>query len=406
MGAVTPMGIGVDAAWAATVAGESGISRITLFDAADLPCQIGGEIPEFKASDYMNRRDARRMSRASQLAVAAWRMAAADAGLDTLTDPERAGVQIGSSFGGLDKLDESLDVYRRKGWAKVNPFALTSTLANMPTYHISVESGAQGPIGTQVAACASGVQGVGEGAELIWRGAADIVFAGGVDACVHPAAFAGFCAMRALPVNYNDDPTRASRPFDAAREGFLLSEGSAVLVLEALDHALARGATIYAEVLGQASAADAHHMAAPDPNAGGATRAMKWALQRANLAPEAVDYINAHGPSTPLNGRIETRAIKNLFGDHAYDVAISSTKSVMGHAMGGSGAIEAVLCVQALRTGIVPPTINYETADPDCDLDYVPNIARQINPQIALCNAFGLGGQNACLVLRSYTLGS
>jgi 3-oxoacyl-(acyl-carrier-protein) synthase len=279
---------------------------------------------------------------------------------------------------------------------------MTSSLPNMPSHHVSLLAGAQGPISTVIAACATGTQAVGEAAEMIRHGRADIMFCGGVEALIHPAAIAGFSAMRALCITHNDDPTRASRPFDKNRNGFVYSEGAGILVLERLDQALARNARIYAEYLGHASSSDAFHVAAPDPEGAGAVRAMKWALADACVITNQVSYVNAHGSSTPVNGLTETNAIKTLFGDHAYKMPVSSTKSVMGHAMGGSGALEAIFCTYAIYNGIVPATWNYETPDPECDLDYVPNVSRKMDVNITLSNSFGLGGQNACVVLGKY----
>lgn len=355
----------------------------------------------------MDYKEARRMSRSSQLAVGAARMALADAGLsEPVPDPERTGVVIGTGIGGLERADMNLQVYRSKGFTRVNPFALASSLPNMPSYHVSLISHAQGPINTVVAACATGTQAIGEGAELIRRGAADMVIAGGVEGLIHEAAMAGFSAMRALSTRFNDSPGRASRPFDRDRDGFVLSEGAGVVVLERLDKALARKAHIYAEFLGHASSSDAFHAVVPDPEGAGAIRAMKWSLLDADVAPEEVDYINAHGTGTPLNDAVETYAIKKLFGENAYNIPVSSTKSVSGHAMGGAGAIEAIYCVQALSEGIIPPTWNYETPDPACDLDYVPNAPRPSDLKIVLSNSFGLGGQNACLVLKKHVNGN
>ena len=404
MGAVTPVGNTVDEAWRNVVAGNSGIGPVTQFDAADLPCRIAGEVRDFAPRDYMDYKESRRMSRASQLATAAGRMALDDAGLaGGLPDPERTGVAVGAGVGGFERADAQLTTYRTSGLSRVNPFALTSSLANMPSHHISVMAGTLGPIVTPVAACATGVTAVGEGAEFIRSGRADLVIVGGVEGLIHEAALAGFAAMRALSTAFNEDPARACRPFDADRDGFILSEGAGVLVLERLDHAIARGARIYAEFLGHASSSDAFHVAAPDPEGKGAVRAMRWSLEDAGVALEEVDYINAHGTSTPVNDATETLAIKTLFGEYAYEIAISSTKSVMGHAMGGAGALETIFTALTVRDDVVPPTINYETVDPDCDLDYVPNVARQAAVSVAMCNSFGLGGQNACLVLKKYT---
>lgn len=403
MGMITPVGHTVDESWDAALAGISGISKITQFDASDMPCRIAGEIKGFNPRDYIDFKEARRMSRASQLAVAAARMALADANLsEEVPDQERTGVLVGTGVGGFEKADENLQKYREKGLARVNPFALTSSLVNMPSHHVSLISKAKGPINTVVAACATGTQAIGEGAELVRRGAADMVIAGGVEGLIHEAAFAGFLSMRALPTSFNDEPEKSCRPFDADREGFIISEGAGIVVLESLEYALRRGARIISEFLGHASSSDAYHVAAPDPNGAGAIRAMRWSLEDAKIDLDKVDYINAHGTSTPLNDATETFAIKQVFGEEAYNIPVSSTKSVMGHSMGGAGAIEAIFCARALQEGIIPPTINYTTPDPDCDLDYVPNKPRSANLNITMSNSFGLGGQNACLILGKY----
>jgi 3-oxoacyl-[acyl-carrier-protein] synthase II len=400
MGAISPLGHTAVASWQSALSGESGIGPITQFDASDLPCRIAGEVKDFDPRLFMDMKEARRMSRASQLALAAARMAMDDAGIgQTVSDPERVGVVVGTGMGGMERLDENLTILRTKGLARVNPFAVTSALPNMPSHHVSLMAHTLGPISTVIAACATGTQAIGEAAEFIRRGAADMVLAGGVEGLIHEAAVAGFAAMRALSTQYNDAPGRASRPFDKDRDGFILSEGAGIVVLERMDRALARGAKIYAEFLGHASSSDAFHVAAPDPEAAGAVRAMKWALQDADLALDQVSYINAHGTSTPVNDAIETVAIKKLFGEQAYNVPVSSTKSVMGHAMGGAGAIETIFCAYATQQGILPPTWNYETPDPECDLDYVPNAPRQADVKTAMCNSFGLGGQNACVVV-------
>ena len=399
MGAVTPLGIGVEASWQAALKGESGIRRVSLFDPSDYPCQIGGEVPDFRPTDYISKKEVRRWPRVAQLTLAALRLAMAHAGLERLPNPERTGVVMGTAIGGLDKMDEALHVHRTEGWSRVSPYAIPVALANNVSYVISAELGVTGMSSTIVTACAASLQAIAEGMEWIKRGSADLVITGGADATVHPATFAGFCAMYALPTQYNDNPTAASRPFDAKRSGFVLSEGCGLLILERLDHALARGATIYAELLGHGESADSYNIATPDPTGMAAVRAMRLALESAELPPTAIDYINAHGTSTPVNDKIESLAIEILFGEHAKKLPISSTKSVMGHAMGASGAIETIFCAQALQTGYLPPTINYEYPDPECALDYVPNIGRKTNPQIVLSNAFGLGGQNACLII-------
>jgi beta-ketoacyl-acyl-carrier-protein synthase II len=404
LGAISPLGSSVQLLWEGWMAGRSGVRRITQFDASDMPCQIAGEIPDFNPLDYIDRKEARRLPRSAQIAVAAAVQAVADAELpETMPDGERSGVVYGTTNGGVHRIDEGLQVLRTMGINKVNPFLLPSGIPNFPTFAITHRLQCYGPNSTISTACATGTQAVGEAAEVIRRGAADVVITGGVESLIVDFAIGGFCAMRALPVNYNDNPAAASRPFDARREGFIFSEGAAALVLESLEHAQARGARIYAEVLGHASSSDAYHMAAPDPEAAGPVRAMRWALEDAGVAPGDIDYINAHGSSTPLNDCTETKAIKMLFGEHAYKLAISSTKSMLGHAMGASGALEAIACTLAITEGWIPPTINYENPDPDCDLDYVPNQARQSKVRLALSNSFGLGGQNACLVLSEFT---
>ena len=402
MGAMTPLGLTLEETWEGLLAGRSGVGPITQFDASGLPVRIAGELKDFDPTRYINFKAARRMARCSQVAIAMAQAALADAGFSLpLADEERVGVLVGSAVGGLDRAIAGVDTFRAKGLARISPFIITSSLANMPSHHVSHWAGAKGPISTVVAACATGTQAVGEAAEIIRRGAADVVICGGVEALINFAPIAGFCAMRALSAR-NDEPERASRPFDAERDGFVYSEGGALFVLEALEHARARGARIRAEMLGHASSSDAFHVAQPDPEGMGASRAMRWALDDAGLTPDGVDYINAHGSSTPISDPIETRAIKRVFGERAYEIPISSTKSMIGHAMGGAGAIEAAACVLTVEQGIIHPTINLETPDPECDLDYVPEGARKADVRFALSNSFGLGGQNACLVLGRF----
>ncbi|RMG90854.1 MAG: beta-ketoacyl-[acyl-carrier-protein] synthase II [Chloroflexi bacterium] len=403
IGMISPLGHTADESWESLLNGRSGIGPITRFDASQFPARIAGEVKDFDPAKYMNFKEARRMSRASQLAVAAARMALADANLpEPLPEGERAGVLVGTGVGGFEVADQNVQILRTKGFARVSPFAMTGFLPNMPSHHVSQIAGAMGPISTVVAACATGTQAIGEALEMIRRGAADLMITGGVEGLIHEAAIAGFGAMRALSTRYNDSPEKASRPFDKDRDGFVLSEGAGIVILERLDRALARGARIYAEVLGHASSSDAYHVAIPHPQAAGAIRAMRWSLEDAGVSTSEVDYINAHGTSTPLNDEMETFAIKKLFGERAYEIPVSSNKSVLGHAMGGTGAIEAIFSVYALREDIVPPTWNYETPDPKCDLDYVPNAPRRAVVNVVLSNSFGLGGQNACLVLGKY----
>ncbi len=402
MGAMTPLGLTLEETWEGLLAGRSGVGPITQFDASGLPVRIAGELKDFDPTRYINFKAARRMARCSQVAIAMAQAALADAGFSLpLADEERVGVLVGSGVGGLDRAIAGVDTFRAKGLARISPFIITSSLANMPSHHVSHWAGAKGPISTVVAACATGTQAVGEAAEIIRRGAADAMICGGVEALIHIAPIAGFCVMRALSTR-NDEPERASRPFDAERDGFVYSEGGALLILETLEHARARGARIRAEMLGHASSSDAFHVAQPDPEGMGASRAMRWALDDAGLTPDGVDYINAHGSSTPISDPIETRAIKRVFGERAYEIPISSTKSMIGHTMGGAGAIEAAACVLTVEQGIIHPTINLETPDPECDLDYVPEGARKADVRFALSNSFGLGGQNACLVLGRF----
>jgi len=397
VGAITPLALTAEETWQGLLEGRSGIGPITQFDASPFPSRIAGEVKGFDPRQYIPFKEARRMARASQFAVAAAQEALASAGLEPPLGAG-AGVLIGTSVGGLEWAFAQARTLWEKGLARVSPFGITASLANMPAHHVSRWAQALGPISTVSTACATGTQAVGEAAEFIRRGAAEVVIAGGVEGFVHEVSVGGFCAMRALSTR-NDEPERASRPFDAHRDGFVLSEGCGMLVLESLEHARARGARILAEVLGHASSSDGFHVAQPDPEGRGAMRAMAWALDDAGIGPEGVDYINAHGTGTPLNDVIETRAIKGIFGEHAYQVLISSTKSMIGHAMGGAGAIEAVACVLTLRDQVIHPTANLEEPDPECDLDYVPGEARRTDVRVVLSNSFGLGGQNACLVL-------
>ncbi len=403
LGLVTCLGSDKETFWNSILQGKSGVRRITQFDSSDLPCQIAGEIPDFDPSQFIPAKEARRMSRCSQIGLTAAIKAMDDAALPQKSaQTERVGVYFGTAIGGWDRGLEGVNTLREKGLSRVNPFVLPSTLANMPAFHVAKQFGAHGPNITITTACATGTQTVGEAAQAIRNGWADIIITGATDALIRDFMIGGFSIMRAIPTSFNDSPELASRPFDAKREGFVYSEGSACLILESLEHAKSRGANIYAEVAGYASSSDAFHIAAPDPGGDGALRAMNLALQNAAVHPEEIDYINAHGTSTPANDVTETNAIKKLFGDHAYQIPISSTKSMVGHAMGASGAIEAIACALTLENGAIHPTINYEYPDPELDLDYVPNEARQIQVNTILSNSFGLGGQNACLVLKRW----
>jgi 3-oxoacyl-[acyl-carrier-protein] synthase II len=397
LGAITPVGNDVESTWRAAVDGESGIDFIRSFDASGFPVRIAAEVNGFDPGSVASPKEARRLDRNVLLALGAAKEAMADAGLNGF-DPARVGVVFGSAIGGFLGIMEQGDVLRERGPDRVSPHFLPNVLVDSASGQIAISLGLRGPNYAVVSACATGSHAVGEAAELIRRGDADAVLAGGTEACMHPLILAGFCAMRGLAAE-DEHPPRASRPFDATRAGFVIGEGAAVLILEELEAARARGATTYAEVVGYGASNDAYHMAAPDPESVGVAEMMRAALKRGGLEPEDVDYINAHGTSTPLGDLAETKAIKDVFGDHAYELAVSSTKSVMGHTFGAAGAIEAMMCVLAIRDGVLPPTINYETPDPECDLDYVPNEARKADVKVALSNAMGLGGHNGCVIL-------
>jgi 3-oxoacyl-[acyl-carrier-protein] synthase II len=402
MGAVTPLGLTVDETWAGLVAGRSGVALITLFDASSYPVRIAGEVKGFDPTRYMSFKEARRMARCSQLAVAAATAAMANAGLGAqVPEPERSGVVIGTSAAGLDVAFAGHDVVRDKGPDRLSPFSALAMVTNMPAHHISLVFRCLGYCSTICTACASSTQAIGDAVEAIRRGAADLILAGGTEAFVHQLALSAFLAMRALATD-NECPERACKPFDARRDGFVMSEGSAILVLEPLDRALERGARIHAEILGYGATTDGFHAAQPDPEGQGAARAIRAALDSAGVAPEEIDYVNTHGPGTPLGDAAETKAIKAVFGEHAYDMALNSTKSMLGHLYGAAGAVETMASVRQMWEGILHPTINYEVPDPECDLDYVPNQARPAEVRTLLKNSFGLGGQNACLVIRRY----
>ncbi len=408
MGAITPLGLNVEDTWQAMAEGRSGVDYITQFDASHFPTSFAAEAKNFDPTQYMPRKEARRIARATQFSLAASMQAMADAGLERFAElalqnglAQRSGVLLGTSYGGFAAAEYAIRDYHNRGLSRVNPFALAASLPNMVTSHVCLHYNIQGYTNTICTACASGTQAVGEAAEVIRRGKTDLMLAGGVEGVITEVVLAGFTAMRAISTR-NDDPAGACRPFDAERDGFVLGEGAAVFVLERLPRARERGARIYAEVLGYSSSADTYHMAQPDPQGKYAQLAMRWALEDAGVALDEVDYINAHAPGTPLGDAAETVAIKGLFGERAYDIPISSTKSMIGHALGGAGAIEALACIQTIRTGIIHPTINYHTPDPACDLDYVPNVARRSDVRVALSNSFGLGGQNACLVLGRF----
>ncbi|MBI3922848.1 MAG: beta-ketoacyl-ACP synthase II [Armatimonadetes bacterium] len=402
MGVVSPVGNSTEEFWSALCQGQSGISPITLFDTTNYPTRFAGEVKGFDPTDYMDRKESRRMDRFVQFAVAAARMAVADARLiidDSNSD--QVGVVIGSGIGGIRTLEDEHTQLLEKGPDRVSPFLVPMLICDMAAGHVSIVFGAKGPNTSVVTACASAAHSIGLASDMIRRGDADVVIAGGAEAGVTPIAVAGFCAMKALS-RRNDDPARASRPFDAERDGFVIAEGAGLVILESLSHARKRGAPIHAELAGYGMSGDACHMTAMDPKGDGALRAMRMALRRAHMDPTEVDYINAHGTSTLINDKTETLAIKNTFGDHARKLCISSTKSMTGHLLGASGGIEAVASILTIRDGVIPPTINYQTSDPECDLDYVPNTCRHRTVNVALSNSFGFGGHNASLIIRRF----
>jgi 3-oxoacyl-[acyl-carrier-protein] synthase II len=399
LGTLNPLGQDTTTTWEAIRAGQSGIGPITLFDAAAYETRIAGEVKGFDPVGRFGRKEARRMARLTQLALAATDEALADAGWkETAIARDRTGVIVGSGMGALDPIHEAADTLRERGPGRVSPFFVPMMLADTPAALISITYGLTGPNLAVYTACATGNNALGEAAATIRRGAADVMIAGGTEACILPLAMAGFGSMGAISTR-NGEPARASRPFDAGRDGFVVSEGAAVLVLEEREHALARGATVHGELLGYGTSADAYHITMPGEAGEGAAESMRAALRDAGLTPANIDYINAHGTSTPLNDRAETAAIKRLFGERAYEIPVSSTKSMTGHLLGAGGALEAIICLLALRDGLVPPTINYEQPDPACDLDYVPNTARSAVLRAVMSNAFGLGGHNATLIL-------
>jgi len=398
LGAVTPLGNDWRSTWASAVEGRSGIDFITAFDASEFPVRIAAEVKDFDGTAIVGVKDARRLDRNVLLGVAAAVEASEDAGLDGAYDSARVGILFGTAIGGIIGIAEQHATLLERGPDRVSPYFIPSVLPDTASGQIALTLGYRGPNYAPVSACATGSTAVGEAAELVRRGDADAVLAGGAEGCLHPLILAGFCAMRGL-VAEEEDPTLASRPFDATRAGFVMGEGACILVLEELEAARARGATIYAEVLGYGASNDAHHLAQPEPEATGVAAMIGSALEAAGVAPERVGYVNAHGTSTPLGDLAETRALKQVFGDHAYRLAVSSTKSVTGHCFGSAGAVEAMMCALALHTGVLPPTINYRNPDPECDLDYVPNEARTVEVDVALSNAMGLGGHNACVLL-------
>lgn len=397
--AITPLGQDIDSTWSALMRGQSGIGSITLFDAANFPVRIAGEVPDWDPAVRFEKREVKHLDRCTQFGLAAALDALADSGfvIDE-TNAERVGVLFGSGIGGIQTLCSQVLVLDKRGPSRISPYLIPMMIPNIISGEIAIRTGAKGPNSCVVTACAASAHSIGEAVEIIRRGAADVMIAGGAEAAVGELGIAGFAAMKALSTR-NDDPEGASRPFDAERDGFVAAEGGAGLVLEERDFAIGRAARIYGEIAGYGASGDAHHITAPDPAGAGAARAMLAAIHDAGAVPEQVDYINAHGTSTPFNDKIETLAIKKAFGTSAGDVAVSSTKSMTGHMLGAAGAVEAVICLKVLETGSVPPTINLNNPDPECDLDYVPNEGRQTSVELALSNSFGFGGHNACLAI-------
>lgn len=402
VGVISPVGNDSDTFWESLRTGKSGIDKITSFDVTDYPTQIAGEVKDFVPEDYMDKKEVRRTDRFVQFALAAAKMAVKNSGLEINEEnADQIGVYIGSGIGGLSTFEEQHRVMLEKGPRRVSPFFIPMLIGNMASGLISIELGAKGPTSSAITACATGTNAIGDAFRLIQYGHADAMVTGGAEATVLPMAFAGFCSMKAMSTR-NDEPQKASRPFDRDRDGFVMGEGAGVLVIEELEHAKKRGATIIAEVIGYGMSADAHHITAPSPNGEGAARCMKLALKDAEIEPASVGYINAHGTSTGQGDIAETQAIKQIFGEHAYKLAVSSTKSMTGHLLGATGGIEAIATAFALRDQILPPTINLENPDPECDLDYVPNEAREAHVDVALSNTFGFGGHNATIVLKRY----
>lgn len=401
IGVISPFGDGVVPFWDALIHGKNGIGKVSLFDASELNCQVAAECKDFDATKYMDHKEVKRSDRYTHFAVAAAKLAMQDAGLnESNLIPERFGVLIGSGVGGMDTIETQARAFIERGPRRVSPFMIPNLLANMSSGVVAIALGAKGVNFSVVSACATGTHAIGEALLHLQAGREDVILAGGSEAAVTPLAFAGFCAMKAMATNFNDEPQRASRPFDADRCGFVMGEGAGVIALERYDHAVARGAHIYCEISGYGATCDAYHITSPDIEGRGLSQCLARTLEDANLNSEDVDYINAHGTSTPYNDKFETAAIHKVFGGHAKKLMVSSTKSMTGHMLGAAGAIEAAVCAKTIETGIVPPTINYEHPDPDCDLDYVPNIARESPVKVAISTNLGFGGHNGALLFN------
>lgn len=402
VGPITPVGTGKDTFWENIKAGKSGIDIIKRFDITDYPSKIGGEVKDFHPEDFMDKKEAKRMDRFTQFAIAASQLAVEDSQLDMdSVDKNRFGVILGSGIGGIETFEQQHSILEKKGPGRVSPFFVPMMISNIAAGYVSIKYGAKGYNATIVTACASATSALGVAFKAIQRGDVDVVIAGGSEASITPMAVAGFCAMKALSTR-NDDPKGASRPFDAHRDGFVIGEGAGILILENMEHAIKRGARIYCEIIGYGATADAYHITAPAPEGEGGARAMKLAIEDGGIQPEMVDYINAHGTSTPYNDKFETMAIKTIFGEHAYNLAVSSTKSMIGHSLGAAGGMEAIVTVLSVYDGYLSPTINYTAKDEDCDLDYVPNTGRKADINYALSNSFGFGGQNATILFKKF----
>jgi len=402
LGLITPLGTGIQKTWEALCKGASGIERITTFDTSDLPVQIAGEVKDFNPEDFIERKEIKKMDVFIQYALGAGSMAVENAKLKiTEENADRVGVIVGAGIGGINTIERYHSILLQNGQRRISPFFIPMLITNLAAGQISMRFGARGPNSCVTTACAAGTHAIGDSFKIIQRGDADAMIAGGSESAITPLTVSGFANMKALS-SRNEAPQKASRPFDSERDGFVIAEGAGIVILEELSSALRRGAKIYAEIIGYGMTADAYHMTAPDPEGRGVMNCMRMALRDATITPEAVDYINAHGTSTPYNDKHESMAIMRVFGDHAFELAVSSTKSMTGHLLGAAGGIEAAFCALALSEGIIPPTINYEHRDPECTLDYVPNYARQANLDIALSNSFGFGGTNACLILKKY----
>jgi 3-oxoacyl-[acyl-carrier-protein] synthase II len=401
IGAVTPVGNNVETAWNNVLAGVSGVGPLTRLNADEYPAKVAAEVKDFQVEDFIDKKDARKMDRFTHYAIAAAKMAVEDSGLEINdSNSHNIGVWIGSGIGGMETFESQYETFLSRGYRRVSPFFVPMMIPDMATGQVSITLGARGFNSCTVTACATGTNSIGDAFKVIQRGDAIAMVTGGAEAPITKMSVAGFCANTALSTN--PDPTKASRPFDLNRDGFVIGEGAGIVVLEELEHALARGAKIYAEIVGYGATGDAYHITAPAPGGEGGARAMKMAIKDAGLNVNEVDYVNAHGTSTDYNDRFETLALKEVFGEHAYKLAVSSTKSMTGHLLGAAGGVEAIFSVLAIKEGMIPPTINYETPDPECDLDYVPNEARKQEVQVAMSNSLGFGGHNATIVFKAY----